>query len=132
MRTTRIFQGLILTLGLLAGTAHAGEVDDTSRTYVNTDVDRNRDVNVQRDVDVHRDDHRDVEVHRDVDVNVDRYHHPVARTAGAIAVGTEVRTLPSACTTVVRRNIAYQNCGGIWYQPRHTGGEMTYVVVNPP
>ncbi|RKG97214.1 hypothetical protein [Corallococcus carmarthensis] len=134
MRTTRILSLLAITssLGLFAGAASAREVHNTTRTHVNTNVDRGRNVNVHRDVDVNR----DVDVHRDIDVDVDRDYHPVARVAGAmvaaVAVGTVVRALPSSCSTVVSRGVTYQNCGGTWYQPRYAGTDVTYVVVNPP
>jgi hypothetical protein len=33
---------------------------------------------------------------------------------------------------VVVGNVAYQQCGHTWYQPRYAGSEVSYVVVNPP
>jgi hypothetical protein len=65
---------------------------------------------------------------------------PVARTAAvataavatAAVVGSVVHTLPASCHSVVVGNVAYQECGGAWYQPRYAGSEVTYTVVNPP
>lgn len=67
-------------------------------------------------------------------------YHPVARAAvvtgaavaTAVAVGTVVRSIPPSCTSVVVGNVAYQQCGSTWYQPRYAGSQVTYVVVNPP
>jgi len=65
---------------------------------------------------------------------------PVARAAvattavvaTAVAVGTVARSLPPSCSAVMVGNVAYQQCGQTWYQPRYSGSEVTYVVVNPP
>jgi hypothetical protein len=67
-------------------------------------------------------------------------YRPVARravvgtaaVATAVAVGTVVRSVPPSCTSVVVGNVAYQQCGNTWYQPRYAGSQVTYVVVNPP
>ena len=67
-------------------------------------------------------------------------YHPVARAAvvttaavgTAVVVGSVVRSLPPACTSVMVGNVAYQQCGHTWYQPRYSGSEVSYVVVNPP
>jgi hypothetical protein len=67
-------------------------------------------------------------------------YHPVARAAvvgtaavaTAVAVGTVVRSIPPSCTSVMVGNVAYQQCGSTWYQPRYAGSQVTYVVVNPP
>jgi hypothetical protein len=62
--------------------------------------------------------------------------HPVARGAAvgatAVAVGSAVRTLPPSCRAVRVGNMAYQQCGTIWYQPRYAGSDVTYIVVAPP
>ena len=42
------------------------------------------------------------------------------------------RSLPPSCSTVMVGNVAYQQCGSTWYQPRYAGSAVTYVVVNPP
>jgi len=65
---------------------------------------------------------------------------PVARAAvattavvaTAVAVGTVARSLPPSCSSVIVGNVAYQQCGSTWYQPRYSGSQVTYVVVNPP
>ncbi|WP_338868391.1 hypothetical protein [Myxococcus stipitatus] len=125
---------LVSVLGLTALSAEARAVRNTTQTHVNTQVERDRynNVDVNRNVNVNR----DVDVHRDIDVNVDENYHPVARevgaTATAVAVGSVVRSLPPSCSTVVTNNITYQNCGGTWYQPRYSGTDVTYLVVNPP
>jgi hypothetical protein len=67
-------------------------------------------------------------------------YHPVARAAvvgtaavaTAVAVGTVVHSIPPSCTSVVVGNVAYQQCGATYYQPRYSGSQVTYVVVNPP
>jgi hypothetical protein len=66
--------------------------------------------------------------------------HPVARTAAVVGtaavtaavVGSVVRTLPPACSSVVIGNVAYQQCGSSWYRPQYSGTTVNYVVVNPP
>jgi hypothetical protein len=67
-------------------------------------------------------------------------YHPVARAAvvttaavgTAVVVGSMVHSLPPTCTSVMVGNVAYQQCGKTYYQPRYAGSEVTYVVVNPP
>jgi hypothetical protein len=67
-------------------------------------------------------------------------YHPVARAAvvgtaavaTAVAVGTVVHSIPPSCTSVMVGNVAYQQCGTTYYQPRYAGSQVTYVVVNPP
>ena len=41
-----------------------------------------------------------------------------------------VTVLPSGCYTQLVSGIAYQNCGGVLYQP--IPGQATYVIVQPP
>jgi hypothetical protein len=71
----------------------------------------------------------------------DAWGHPVAYGAAAgaaavgtaIAVGTVVSALPSSgCEGVSVGGVAYQRCGGTYYQPTSQGSQVTYVVVNPP
>lgn len=102
-----------------------------------------------RDVNVHRDVHR--EVHRDVDVHHHgygyhgyRHYHPVARAATAAAVvttaavataaivGTVVATLPPDCETIIVEGYTYEQCGTDYYEPRYSGDEVEYVVVEAP
>jgi len=60
-----------------------------------------------------------------------------AVVAGAYAVGSVVsaanyRSLSCTPTTVVVGGVSYSQCGSTWYQPTYSGGDVTYVVVNPP
>jgi hypothetical protein len=87
-----------------------------------------------------------VNVHRNVNVNVNVYHggfyhysrwgHPVAPIAAAVAtavvVGAVVASLPPKCAVVMVGAIAYQNCGGVYYQPVYHATTVQYVVVNAP
>jgi hypothetical protein len=65
---------------------------------------------------------------------------PVARAAvattavvaTAVAVGTIAHSLPPSCRSVMVGNVAYQQCGSTWYQPRYSGSQVAYVVVTPP
>ena len=67
-------------------------------------------------------------------------YHPVARAAvvttaavgTAVVVGSVVHSLPPSCTSVMVGNVAYQECGKTYYQPRYAGSQVTYVVVSPP
>ena len=57
--------------------------------------------------------------------------------AGAYALGTAFSagayaTLPCTSTTAVVGGITYYYCGTTWYQPTYSGGDVTYIVVNPP
>ena len=66
--------------------------------------------------------------------------HPVARAAVVARRRSPRRwrwgpsrdSLPPSCSTVMMGNVAYQQCGSTWYQPRYAGSGVTYVVVNPP
>ena len=124
-----------LALLVVAGPLHdadARPVYSGARTSVN--VNRNVDRNVSRNVDVHR----------DIDVDVDRGYYrggyPVARAAAttaavaatAAAVGSIVYSLPPNCATMMSGGVAYQRCGNAYYQPRYSGTQVTYVVVNAP
>jgi hypothetical protein len=64
------------------------------------------------------------------------YVDPVAAavTVGVTAavVGSMVATLPPACSTVVVGGVAYEQCGGTWYQPQYVGAQVQYVVVTAP
>lgn len=137
---------LLVALVAAPALAQRGHVRGTTRTNVsghrNTHVNtRTNDVNVRRDTNVN--------IRRDVDVDVDvnhryygggYYYHSgpsvgavvAASVATAIVVGTIVYTLPPSCTTIVANGVAYQNCGGVYYQPRYQGSSVTYVVVNHP
>ena len=87
-----------------------------------------------------------VNVNRNVNVNVNQgggwndHYHPVATAAAVTAtvavtaavVGSIVRTVPPNCSPYSYNGIAYQQCGGTWYQPQYVGNQVQYVVVNPP
>jgi hypothetical protein len=47
-------------------------------------------------------------------------------------IGSIVNQPPSGCVTQVVGGLAYQQCGGTWYQPQMSGGNTTYIVVNAP
>ncbi len=67
-------------------------------------------------------------------------YRPVARAAAVVGtaavtaavVGSVTRSLPPACRAVMVGNVAYQQCGSVWYQPQYAGSSVSYVVVNPP
>ena len=116
----------------------------------NTNVNNNRNVNVNnnRNVNVNNNYNRNVNVNRNVDVDV--HHHggyyggccynngpswgavAAATITTAIVVGTIVSTLPPSCTTIYANGVTYQQCGSAYYQPRYSGGSVTYIVVNHP
>ncbi len=67
-------------------------------------------------------------------------YRPVARAAAVVGtaavtaavVGSVTRSLPPQCQAVMVGNVAYQQCGGVWYRPQYAGSSVSYVVVNPP
>jgi hypothetical protein len=80
-----------------------------------------------------------------VNVHVDDHHsgwddHPVATAAAvtatvavtAAAIGSIVAAPPPNCAPVNVGGVAYQQCGGTWYQPQYVGTQVQYVVVAPP
>jgi hypothetical protein len=106
-----------------------------------TNVNHGANANVNRNVNAN--------VNRNVNVDVDHHYHrggygyggaPVARavvgTAAvavtAAAIGSMVYSLPPSCQTVVTSGVTYHQCGSSWYQPRYSGTQTTYVVVDPP
>jgi hypothetical protein len=124
---------LLLGAVLVHGSqADARYVRNTTRTNVNANVNRTRNVHVNRSYNVHRD--------IDVDVDYRDHYHPMATAVGvaaaatvtAAAVGSVVHSLPPACSIRMVNGFTYQNCGGTWYQPRYSGTQVNYVVVNPP
>lgn len=69
----------------------------------------------------------------------DDWYHPWATaavigatTATALAIGTQVASVPPDCVSVVANNVAYQHCGSTWYQPRYVGSTVQFVVVPAP
>jgi hypothetical protein len=142
--TARLRSAAVATVCVLAalaagGPASARPVRGTTRTSVNHNANINRNANVNRNTNVNA--NRNVNVHRDIDVDVDRgYYRPVGAAVGvaaatavtAVAIGSIVNTLPPSCSVTAVNNVTYQNCGGTWYQPRYSGTQVSYVVVNPP
>jgi hypothetical protein len=65
----------------------------------------------------------------------DNWATGAAVVAGAAIVGSAITAAAFYdldCTTLVVDGITYSNCGGTWYQPAYSGGDVTYVVVEPP
>ena len=103
----------------------------------------NRNVNVNRNTNRNRNTNVRVNRNRNVNVNVNHRrgygYHPVARgvaigaTAAVTAavVGSMIYSLPPNCVTIVRYGTSYRQCGDVWYEPRYSGNNVTYIVVNP-
>ena len=53
------------------------------------------------------------------------------RTRRRVAAGTRVYALPAGCTTVIKYNVKYHSCGGVYYRPYYEGTTVVYVVENP-
>jgi hypothetical protein len=51
---------------------------------------------------------------------------------GAPPIGTTVGTLPTGCVSSPVNDIAYQDCGGVYYRPAFSGNNLVYVVVEKP
>lgn len=149
----------VLLAGFAPSAAAAGRAGarGTTRTSVNQSASANRNVNRNTDVNRNTNVNRNTDVNRNTNVNVDRDinvdvdddwdrfdndwdDHPVAAgvalgTAAVITsavIGSMVYSLPPSCSTMVVHGIAYQQCGGTWYQPQYAGTQVTYIVVNPP
>ena len=60
-----------------------------------------------------------------------RRHHGGRRNRGRRRGHRSIRCRRS-CSSVMVGNVAYQQCGSTWYQPRYAGSDVTYVVVSPP
>jgi hypothetical protein len=146
---------ILSVLALISAPADAErrQVKSTTRTSVSsnrgTNVRNTSNVSVRNDRNVNVRQNTNVNVRRDVDVDVDVNHRyygggyyynagpsvgtvVAASVATAIIVGTIVATLPPSCSTIIANGIAYQNCGGTYYQPRYQGSTVTYVVVTHP
>jgi hypothetical protein len=118
-----------------------------SNRNVNVNNNRNVNVNNNRNVNVNRNYNTNVNVNRHVDVDV---HHRgyyggccynngpsfgavvAATVTTAIVVGAIYSSLPPNCTTIIANGVTYQNCGGHYYQPQYSSGNVTYIVVNHP
>lgn len=53
-------------------------------------------------------------------------------TGAALAAPSVVYALPPGCTTVVINGVAYQDCGGTYYQPSYQGADVVYQSVPAP
>jgi hypothetical protein len=131
----------MMALALAPVDAQRQETRNTTKTSLNQD--RNTNVNVNRNANVNVNRNTNVNVNRNVNVNVNnRYgyygHGPTvggviaATVVTAAVVGAIVHTLPPSCTTLVVNGLAYQNCGGTYYQPQYHGSSVSYVVVVHP
>jgi hypothetical protein len=145
---------LLIVFSLLALVAAPAQADrhqlkKTTRTNINGSKHSNVNVNNRKNVNVNSNRRTNVNVDRDIDIDIDvdrRYHGGgyyynrgpsvagvvAASVATAIVVGAVYSSLPPNCTTIVANGIAYQNCGGYYYQPQYRGSSVSYVVVNRP
>jgi hypothetical protein len=65
----------------------------------------------------------------------DDWGRGAAVVAGAAIVGSAISAAAYDdldCTTVVVDGVSYSRCGSTWYRPAYSGGDVTYVVVEPP
>ena len=129
---TRHVTVAVLTVALLTfalAPVHAQRRAVRATTHTSLNQNRNTNVNVNRNT--------------NVNVNVNNrggyYNHGpsvagvvAASVATAIVVGAIVNSLPPNCTTLVVNGLAYQNCGGTYYQPQYQGNSVSYVVVVHP
>ncbi len=114
---------------------------------------RDRNVNINKNVNVrgdghHHDDHHHDNHHHDDHYPPpprhydDHYHHHHDDIGTALAIGAitglvvgsivSAASMPPSCTSEMINGIAYKRCGSTWYQPRYSGDQVTYIVVNPP
>jgi hypothetical protein len=130
-----------IALPLLGMAVMCVAADPVLAANVNRNVNVNQNTNVNRNVNVNQ--NTNVNVNRNVNVSGGYYgpnYHSGPSVAGVVAatvvtaavVGTVVRSLPPSCTTVYANGLAYQNCGGTYYQPQYQGSNVTYIVVNQP
>jgi hypothetical protein len=130
-----------IALPLLGMAVMCVAADPVLAANVNRNVNVNQNTNVNRNVNVNQ--NTNVNVNRNVNVSGGYYgpnYHSGPSVAGVVAatvvtaavVGTVVRSLPPSCTTVYANGLAYQNCGGTYYQPQYQGNNVTYIVVNRP
>jgi len=130
-----------IALPLLGMAVMCVAADPVLAANVNRNVNVNQNTNVNRNVNVNQS--TNVNVNRNVNVSGGYYgpnYHSGPSVAGVVAatvvtaavVGSVVRSLPPSCTTVYANGLAYQNCGGTYYQPQYQGSNVTYIVVNQP
>lgn len=48
------------------------------------------------------------------------------------AIGSVVYGLPSNCPKVIRAQVTYFSCNGIWYRPQYLSSGVSYVIVEQP
>jgi len=91
---------------------------------------------------------KNVNINRNVNVNVNhryyggspRHHHghfhgrPIIPFAAGLAIGSIIAasTIPSSCTTVSVRGVAYRKCHNEYYQPFYEGDTLVYKRVSSP
>jgi hypothetical protein len=142
-----------IALPLLGMAIMCVAADPVLAANVNRNVNVNQNTNVKRNVNVNQNTNvnRNVNVNQNTNVNVNRNvnvsggyygpsYHSGPSVAGVVAatvvtaavVGSVVKSLPPSCTTVYANGLAYQNCGGTYYQPQYQGSNVTYIVVNQP
>jgi len=130
-----------IALPLLGMAVMCVAADPVLAGNVNRNVNVNQNTNVNRNVNVNQS--TNVNVNRNVNVSGGYYgpnYNSGPSVAGVVAatvvtaavVGSVVRSLPPSCTTVYANGLAYQNCGGTYYQPQYQGSNVTYIVVNQP
>ena len=121
-------------------------VRSTANTSVNRGANANASHNINNNANVNRD--VNVDVHGGYYGGGGGYYgggccyHPVATAAAVTAtavvtaavIGSIVDRPPAnaGCVTTIVNGLAYQQCGNTWYQPQMSGGNTTYIVVNPP
>ena len=158
-RTWRPVANLLLVISLVTLAAAptdaqrkgggGGNRNVQTRNTTRTDFSGNRNVSVNdnRNTNVNVNRNTNVNVNRNVNVNVNNrgyyggccYNNGpsvagviAASVATAVVVGAMVASLPPSCTTIIANGITYQNCGGTYYQPQYSGGNVQYVVVVRP
>jgi hypothetical protein len=102
------------------GGRSVGNTRHNGNQSVNRNVNRNVNKNVNRNI--------------DVDVNHRHNNNLGAAVVTGLAIGAVVNSISnsSSCATHVYSEISYQYCDGVWYQPRYSGSNVTYIVVNNP
>jgi hypothetical protein len=133
-------RGAIAALGLATVLALVtASVVEARQVHRGAHVNVNRHVNVKttkKNVNVNV--KNNVKVNRDIHADWDRHHyHPVATgvavgAAAAItaaAIGSVVYSLPAGCGYRTINGVRYYECGGVWYEQRYSGSQLTYVVV---
>jgi hypothetical protein len=123
-----------------------GSRDVRSSASSNVNFNGNRNTNISSNTNINR--------NTNVNVN-NNYHgsgygggcyncgwggHPVAAAAAVTAaavttaavIGSVAYSVPPSCGTVVVNGMSYSQCGSTWYEPRYSGSNVEYVVVNAP